>query len=117
MLRIVPHTVPRVGRSYEHFPDGFELHLVWSTSPRGVGAGDRGVSPDARHARGLKPSTFYIMQSWDTCERGDPVLECSSYERGTPVLGYGRARHARGLKPSTFNIMRGMLKSRRQIWR
>jgi len=28
MLRIVPHTVPRVGRSYEHFPEGFELHLL-----------------------------------------------------------------------------------------
>ena len=28
MLRIVPHTAPRVGRSYEHFPDGFELHLL-----------------------------------------------------------------------------------------
>ena len=28
MLRIVPHTVPRVGRSYERFPDGFELHLL-----------------------------------------------------------------------------------------
>ena len=24
----MPHTVPRVGRSYEHFPDGFELHLL-----------------------------------------------------------------------------------------
>jgi hypothetical protein len=28
MLRIVPHTVPRVGRSYEHSLDGFELHLL-----------------------------------------------------------------------------------------
>ena len=28
MLRIVPHTVPRVGRSYEHFPSGFELYLL-----------------------------------------------------------------------------------------
>ena len=28
MLRIVPDTVPRVGRSYEHFPDGFELHFL-----------------------------------------------------------------------------------------
>ena len=28
MLRIVPHTVPRVGRSCEHLPDGFELHLL-----------------------------------------------------------------------------------------
>ena len=26
--RIVPHTVPGVGRQYEHFPDGFELHLL-----------------------------------------------------------------------------------------
>ena len=32
MLRIVPHTVPRVGRSYEHFPDGFELHLLPGTA-------------------------------------------------------------------------------------
>ena len=24
----MPHTEPRVGRSYEHFPDGFELHLL-----------------------------------------------------------------------------------------
>ena len=28
MLRTVPHTVPRVGRSYEHFPDGFEPRLL-----------------------------------------------------------------------------------------
>jgi hypothetical protein len=33
MLRIVPHTVPRVGRSYEHFPDGFELHLLQCNPP------------------------------------------------------------------------------------
>jgi len=34
MLRIVPHTVPRVGRSYEHFPGGFELHLLQSAGMR-----------------------------------------------------------------------------------
>ena len=28
MLRTVLHTVPRVARSYEHFPDGFGLHLL-----------------------------------------------------------------------------------------
>ena len=32
MLRIVPLTVARVGRSYEHFPDGFELHLLLDRS-------------------------------------------------------------------------------------
>ena len=28
MLRILPHTVPRVGRSYEQFLDGFKFHLL-----------------------------------------------------------------------------------------
>ena len=28
MLRIVPHSVPRVSRSCELFPDGFDLHLL-----------------------------------------------------------------------------------------
>ena len=28
MLRIVLYDVPRVGRSYEDFPDGFELHFL-----------------------------------------------------------------------------------------
>ena len=36
MLRIVPHTAPRVGRSYEHFPDGFELHLLRQAGKEGV---------------------------------------------------------------------------------
>ena len=42
MLRIVPHTAPRVGRSYEHFPDGFELDLLTSSRflPR---RGERGL--------------------------------------------------------------------------
>ena len=38
MLRIVPHTVPRVGRSYEHFPDGFELHLLPSLLSSAIAA-------------------------------------------------------------------------------
>jgi len=28
MLRIVPHTVPCVGRPYKYLPDGFEVHLL-----------------------------------------------------------------------------------------
>ena len=28
MLRIVPHTSPRVGSLHEYFPDEFELHLL-----------------------------------------------------------------------------------------
>ena len=43
MLRIVPHTVPGVGRSYELFPDGFELHLL-------LRCGDRGSKLDTGHA-------------------------------------------------------------------
>ena len=45
MLRIVPHTVPRVGRSYEHFPDGFEVHLL-------LGWGDKCVSWSGLIAQG-----------------------------------------------------------------
>ena len=44
MLRIVPHTVPRVGRSYEHFPDGFELHLL--TQADNVSAEAAGIVGD-----------------------------------------------------------------------
>ena len=35
MLRVVPRTVSRVGRSYEHFPDGFELHLLLAGAQQG----------------------------------------------------------------------------------
>ncbi len=33
MLRTVPHTVLRVGRSYENFSDEFEAHLLHATTP------------------------------------------------------------------------------------
>ena len=39
MLRIVPHTVPRVGRSYERFPDGFDLHLLRTAGYQGMFVG------------------------------------------------------------------------------
>ena len=53
MPRIVPHNVPRAGRSYKHFPDGFELHLL----PTGEGQaaeGDakEGDAPSAREDGG-----------------------------------------------------------------
>ena len=45
MLRIVPHTVPCVGHSYEHFPDGFELqtpnHAPQTANP--ARSGDRAL--------------------------------------------------------------------------
>jgi len=37
MLCIVPHTVPRVGRLYEHFPDGFEIHFLPTVRKKGQG--------------------------------------------------------------------------------
>ena len=36
MLHMVPHTVPRVGRSFEHLPDGFEFHLLLNREPVSV---------------------------------------------------------------------------------
>jgi len=35
-LSTVLVTVPRVGRSCEHFPDGFDLHLIQGRVPRAV---------------------------------------------------------------------------------
>ena len=51
MLRIVPHTVPRVGRSYEHVPDRLELPLL----PK-EGAGEGGGRGGRERAIG-KPHT------------------------------------------------------------
>ena len=51
MLRIVPHTVPRVGRSYEHFPDGFELHLLHA----GAGELETGAAIGPERRRPLGP--------------------------------------------------------------
>ena len=61
MLRIVPLTVPRVGRSYEHFPDGFELHLLQVDGGAGAAredGGGGGVSGRALlllHHLGVRP--------------------------------------------------------------
>jgi hypothetical protein len=53
MLRIVPHTVPRVGCSYEYFPDGFELHLLrYVRTQRGTG----GLQQAASQSLGLEIS-------------------------------------------------------------
>ena len=44
MLRIVPHTVPHVGRSYGLFPNGFELHLLTGWEEGGGGGGFKVVN-------------------------------------------------------------------------
>ena len=72
MLRIVPHTAPRVGRSHDHFLDGFELHLLTPGRQESVQAGTaRGQegsggeeSPWARpKSQGLPPLPTSI-QTW-----------------------------------------------------
>ena len=61
MLRIVPHYVPRVSRSCELFPDGFDLHLLHSSISLRGGAHMAAVltvlpslSTEARRVRGIK---------------------------------------------------------------
>ena len=46
MPRIEPHTVPRVGRSYEHFSDGFELHLLPTVDYEGLACAEFRVARD-----------------------------------------------------------------------
>ena len=53
---IVPHTVPRVDRSYEHFPDRFELHLQRSAAePQEVPPKRRGNTQNVQSTVILKP--------------------------------------------------------------
>ena len=55
MLRIVPHAAPPVGRSHEHFLDGFERHLLYlsalATAAFIVASLDLRVSLGARNLR------------------------------------------------------------------
>ena len=58
MLRIVPHTVPGVGRSYEHFPDGFELYLLNFSRFLALSAPPVLTLPAAPHVRFPYPSAL-----------------------------------------------------------
>ena len=107
MLRIVLHTVPRVGRSYEHFLDGFELHLLR-------------IQPASTHARGRTglrlvldaadtsfPGGFGVFLDQD-CERlhgwQRPLAPASVGKRvqsGGPSL-YGYFAHKKTCPPRTI---------------
>ena len=52
-LRIVLVTMPRVSRSCEHFPDGFDLHLLHIRPPFGAG-GAVGTLPGKRPLKKAK---------------------------------------------------------------
>ena len=54
MLRIVPHAVPRVGRSYERFPSptaGESKSPLERQGERGKGGAGGGLGADAVHQR------------------------------------------------------------------
>jgi len=66
MLRIVPHTETRVDRSYEHFPDGFELHLLRQACTLVGHAGavnSVAISPDGK--RVVSGSGDMTVKIWD----------------------------------------------------
>ena len=87
MLRTVPHTVPRVGRSYEHFPDGFELHLL----PRMTGTGaveksKRRLLAPFMEAREVGP----LQKTGVQCEREEPFIgRGADYRRGGAIYRSG----------------------------
>ena len=60
-LRIVLVTVPHVSRSCEHFPDGFDPHLLRNTltsSPARLTSGSRSVVPGGPYDRWLRPEVL-----------------------------------------------------------
>ena len=72
MLHSVPHTLPHVGRSCEHFPNGFELYLL-----------PGGHDPYARIQREELP-----RHPGGTCLLHPPLVAC--------VLGWDAFRSGRG---------------------
>jgi len=84
MLRIVPLTVPRVGRSYEHFPDGFELHLLPFRSENLLGVLLQGYLAQKKYSPPWTLQKEYtqghmvvLVGGAISCERGTPVYEAS----------------------------------------
>ena len=92
MLRIVPHTVPRVGRSYEHFPDGFELHLLpsLSTLPRkwvyGWGVRGTGLPHWLQGYLAYRATCNHKPKSLHQARRGKPALRV--WRSGLWLQGY-----------------------------
>jgi hypothetical protein len=70
MLCIVLHTVARIGRSYEHFPDGFELDLLpLSSRPRAEAASRKGVAgrDSLPPAQQLTPASVCVRERERVC--------------------------------------------------
>ena len=102
MLRIVPHTVPRIGRSYEHFPDGFELHLLGARSyERGTPVGRARLGPKPRSFRSVR---FFELPTQADTGTGSADKSCflSEANEATGELQGSAARrplHGRGWTP------------------
>ena len=95
MLRIVPHAVPRVGRSYEHFPDGFELHLPhplqYGDTPmhRAVRLGHEGavsVLMEAGADREAQDDVSRVANLSDCRVLGDTTHQCSHGDESLSFL-------------------------------
>ena len=73
MLRIMPHTVPGVGRSYKHFPDGFELHLLEPAHRQGVCPLSSGHGTFSNFKAMMWPRVHVqILKISQVCPRPDP---------------------------------------------
>jgi hypothetical protein len=82
MLRIVPHTVPCLGRSCEHFPDGFEFHLLNVLyMPYSTGPADDARSAGRDHVR-------HCHQRRPPRKLVGPMLGCRVKGEGCLGVGY-----------------------------
>jgi len=88
MLRIVPHTVPCVSRSYEHFPDGFELHLL----PHGA---------DLRRAQKNILGSFIVV----SFEWVGTLQRISNQKAATRILAMSRRQFLNGALNRFFRLL------------
>ena len=94
MLRIVPPTVTRVGRSDEHFPDGFELHLLPADQQEHLKVKTSREKPELPQGR------WTIHLDYSLCRAASPGEAIRAEEVRHVVRGQGRRLRLCRLMPS-----------------
>ena len=85
MLRIVPHSVPRVSRSCEFFLDGFDLHLLQQTVTKYTTWTLKPLRPKPQKAGGSKGRVNKLARSSHEMHPVINGIDPEEYESDTEI--------------------------------